>query len=180
MDVEDEGGEVASGTLGSFLVLVDLVGARLLVGLVGIVLIELDIGRGGNVDATDIEQEVAVQHVDQTVGLGFVGLLSVLVDAMEALGQCLSVGAVAGAGHVDHLVEDTVVLRIATRLAVEQAVQAVIGRFSKVDGSACFNTTLVVFAVHHRTVCVVEERVYTQALCAAKARGNIIQSEAWI
>ena len=79
MDVEDEGGEVASGTLGSFLVLVDFVGARVLVGLVGVVLVELDIGRGGNVDATDIEQEVAVQHVDQTVGLGFVGLVPILL-----------------------------------------------------------------------------------------------------
>ena len=39
MDVEDEGGEVASGTLCSFLVLVDLVGARVLAGLVGVVLV---------------------------------------------------------------------------------------------------------------------------------------------
>ena len=45
MDVEDEGREVASGTLGSFLVLVDFVGARMLVGLVEVVLVELDIGR---------------------------------------------------------------------------------------------------------------------------------------
>jgi hypothetical protein len=33
---------------------------------------------------------------------------------MEALGQCLSMGAVEGAGHVDHLVEDAVVFRVAT------------------------------------------------------------------
>ena len=180
MDVEDEGAEVASGTLGSFLVLVDFVGARMLVGLVGVVLVELDIGRGGNVDATDIEQEVAVQHVDQTVGLGFVGLLPVLVDAVEALGQCLSMGAVAGAGHVDHLVEDAVVLRVATRLAVEQAVQAMKGTFSQVDGAARFDTALEGLAVHHGTIFVVEERIYARALCEGQPHGNIVQCEVWI
>ena len=180
MDVEDEGREVASSAFGRGFVLVDLVVARMLICLVGVELVEFDVGRGGDVDTTDIEQEVAIEHVDQAVGLGFVGFVPVFVHAVEALGQGLSMGAAAVEGEIDHVLKDAVVLRVAARLVIEETMQAMEGGGAEVDGAACFNTALVGLAVYHGAVRVVEEWVFSEALGAGHTKGNIIEHQLWV
>ena len=178
MDVEDERSEFAVGTSGRCLVFGDFIRIGILVGLVLVVFVDFNVGSGCGVDATYIKEPGTIMEVSDTVGLSTVNLVTVLVDTVEALGKGTDVRSAACLQQVDQVGQDAVVHCVASRLVVEQAVEAVEGVVTEVRGAAGVHVAVVVFAANGLGVGLIDERVNAEAQAEGNADADIVEDHA--